>query len=138
MTAPHDAETALAELRRLGGKLRLDGEKIIVDWPAKSIPALAERLRAAKPELRAMLADNGLPGDEPDCTMQDRLAMIGAILAQRDDRGRVAYTASQVESCRIGLRQYAGTHPTIDVMLARLNAARKNALSWRMIVARRI
>ena len=92
------------------------------------------RVMLATPPLPAAT----LPGDEPDCTMRDRLAMIGAILAQRDDRGRVAYTTSQIESCRIGLRQYAGTHPTIDVMLARLNAARTNALTWRMIVARRI
>ena len=109
---------------------------MIVDWPAKSIPSIAERLRAAKAELRVVLADVGLPGDEPDCSMRERLAMIETILAQRDARGRVAYTAAQVESCRIGLSRHAGTHSAIDAMLHRLHEAKKNALTWQALAAR--
>jgi hypothetical protein len=131
-----DAQAAVAELQRIGGRLLLDGEKVIVDWPTKSIPAIAERLRAAKTELRAMLADVGLPGDEPDCSMRERLNMIDAILRQRDARGRINYTASQIEACAIGLRRHAGTHPDIDAMLHRLNEAAAMALGWRELVKR--
>jgi len=142
MNLPADAQAAVAELQRIGGKLRLDGEKVIVDWPQKSIPSIAERLRAAKAELRNMLADKpapedaGLPGDEPGCTMPERLAMIGAILGQRDARGRINYTASQIEACAIGLRRRAGTHPDIDAMLHRLNEAAALALGWRELARR--
>ena len=74
--------------------------------------------------------------DELDEDMRDRLAMIDAILAQRDDKGRSSYTGTQVESCAIGLRRHAGSHPAIDVMLARLLAAKKNALSARNLRSR--
>ena len=53
--ARREAHAVLDELHRLGGRLRLDGEKVIVNWPGARVAALAERLRAAKPELRAML-----------------------------------------------------------------------------------
>ena len=154
---PDDAKAAVDELQRIGGRLRLDGEKLIVDWPQKSIPELASRLRAAKPELRAMLAaapGGGpdwssliataqrlfnaelLPDDDLDADMRERLTMIDAILCQRDNRGRINYTASQIEACAIGLRRHAGTHPDIDAMLHRLNEAQAMALGWRELARR--
>lgn len=136
MNLSADAQVAVAELQRIGGRLLLDGEKVIVDWPTKSIPAIAERLRAAKTELRAMLADVGLPGDEPDCSMRERLNMIDAILCQRDTRGRINYTGTQIEACAIGLRRHAGTHPDVDAMLHRLNEAAALALGWRELARR--
>ena len=53
--ARREAHAVLDELHRIGGRVRLDGEKVMVDWHGKRSAALAERLRAVKPELRAML-----------------------------------------------------------------------------------
>jgi hypothetical protein len=80
-----------------------------------------------------------IPADTEDdlsADIRERLAAIAAVLAQRDARGRVAYTAAQVESCRIGLSRHAGTHPDIDAMLDGLNEAKKNALTWQVLAAR--
>jgi len=78
-----------------------------------------------------ILPDDGLSAD-----MHDRLATIERVLAQRDRKGRVAYTRSEVESCAIGLRRHAGTHPAIDGMLHRLNEAKKTALGWQELSRR--
>lgn len=76
------------------------------------------------------------PDDDLDPDMRDRLNMIEVILCQRDMRGRINYTASQIESCAIGLRRHAGTHPDIDAMLHRLNEAKKTALGWQELSRR--
>lgn len=156
MNAINEAHSALAELRRAGGRLRMDGAKLIVDWARARIPALADRLRAAKPELMEIIAAkmpeattgivadalrifNGriIPDeDDLDPDMSERLAMINKVLEQRDEKARVAFTRTEVESCAIGLRQHAGSHPAIDTMLARLNAAKKSALPWQTLAAR--
>ena len=54
--AETEARTAFAGLVRLGGRLKLrdDGEVVIV-WNGVRDDALADRLRAVVPELRAML-----------------------------------------------------------------------------------
>ena len=72
-----------------------------------------------------------LPDDDLDADMRERLNMIETILCQRDTRGRVSYTSSQIEACAIGLRRHAGTHPDIDAILHRLNEAAALALGWR-------
>jgi hypothetical protein len=140
MTARQEAEATLAELRRIGGRLRLVGEKVMVDWPGARVPALAARLRAAKTEVRAILiVQNGTKApesDDLDDDIRERLQKIDAILEQRDQWGRVAYSQSQVEACIIGLRRSAGAHPTIDAMLHRLNEAKKTALNWRELATR--
>ena len=74
--------------------------------------------------------------DDLDPDMSERLAMINKVLEQRDEKGRVGFTRSEVESCAIGLRQHAGSHPAIDTMLERLNAAKKSALPWQTLAAR--
>ena len=77
-----------------------------------------------------------LPDDDLDAEMRDRLTMIEVILCQRDTQGRISYHASQIESCAIGLRRHAGTHPDIDAMLHRLNEAAALALGWRELERR--
>ena len=57
------------------------------------------------------------------------LRRIDGILSLRDGKGRVAYTASQIDSCIIALRLHADEHPQNAAMLARLREAKKNALS---------
>ncbi len=74
--------------------------------------------------------------DDLDPDMSERLAMINKVLEQRDEKGRVAFTRTEVESCAIGLRKHAGSHPAIDTMLARLNAAKKSALTRQTLAAR--
>ncbi len=51
----HEAHAALVGLLRIGGRLRLEGEKVVLEWNGPRDAALAERLRAVKPDLRAML-----------------------------------------------------------------------------------
>ena len=77
-----------------------------------------------------------LPDDDLDGDMREGLRLTDAILAQRDEKGRVAYTQSQVDSCIIGLRGSAGTHPEFDAMLHGLKEAKKAALSWRTLAKR--
>jgi hypothetical protein len=80
-----------------------------------------------------------IPDDEEeadDADLRERLAAIDAMLDQRDERGRIAYTRSQVESCRIGLARYAGTSAAADEMLTQLAEAQKSALSWQTLAAR--
>ncbi len=77
-----------------------------------------------------------LPDDGLDADMRDRLAAIERVLAQRDGKNRVAYTRTEVESCAIGLRRHAGTHPAVDAILERLDTAKKNALTWQVLAAR--
>lgn len=74
--------------------------------------------------------------EEDDADLCERLAAIGAILDQRDERGRIAFTGSQVEACRIGLARYAGAGKAADAMLTRLAEAKKSALSWQTMAAR--
>ena len=74
--------------------------------------------------------------DDLDPDMSERLAMINKVLEQRDEKGRVAFTRTEVESCAIGLRKHAGSHPAIDAMLPRLEAAKKSALTWQTLAAR--
>jgi hypothetical protein len=77
-----------------------------------------------------------LPDDGLDADMHDRLAMIENVLAQRDSRGLISYTRTQIESCAIGLRRHAGTHAKIDTMLLRLDEAKKSALTRHDIAGR--
>lgn len=65
------------------------------------------------------------PDDYLATDMRDRLRAIDGILNLRDTRGRPAFTGSQIESCRIGLRGFAGEHPDVDAMLQRLTKAKK-------------
>lgn len=146
--AEHEARAALAALLRIGGRLRMDGGKVIVEWNGPRDDALAARLRAVKPELREMLlplADAAatarvmfnatviedapeLPHrPEDDWPLPRRLAAIDDILNQRDARGRINYTATEIESCRIGLAPFTG-QPGADATLARLALAKKSAL----------
>jgi len=156
MNAINEARAALAELRRAGHRLRLDGAKLIVEWAGARIPALADRLRAAKPELLEIIAAEtpeaapdlvldalGIFGgriipddDDLDPDIRGRLAMINKVLEQRDEKGRAAYTRSEVESCAIGLRAHRGLHPSIEAMLARLETAKESALTWQALKAR--
>ena len=155
--AQPEARAALAALLHIGGRLRVDGGKVTVQWNGPRDDALAARLRAVKPELRAMLLPlpdaaatargmfnatviEGAPElphrPEDDWPLPRRLAAIADILNQRDARGRISYTRSQVDSCLIGLRSFAG-QPGADAMLARLALAKKTALTaavlaWRM------
>jgi len=80
-----------------------------------------------------------LPDEEEadDAALCERLAAIGAILDQRDERGRIAFTGSQVESCRIGLARYGGTSKAADTTLLRLAEAKGLALTWQTLAARR-
>lgn len=78
-----------------------------------------------------------IPNDGLDADMHDRLESIDKVLAQRDSRGRISYTGTEIESCAIGLRRHAGAHPRIDAMLSRLEAAKKNALTWQAMARRR-
>lgn len=81
-----------------------------------------------------------IPDDEVDddnADLRDRLAMISAVLDQRDAKDRAAYTRSQVEACRIGLERYAGTSKAADAMITRLEEAKGLALSWQTLAARR-
>ena len=80
----------------------------------------------------AIIPDDDLRGD-----MRDRLNMIEVVLCQRDPKGRISYTASQIEACAIGLRRHAGTHPDVDTMLHRLNEADGLALGWQELQKRR-
>lgn len=80
----------------------------------------------------AIIPDDDLRGD-----MRDRLNMIELVLCQRDHKGRISYTASQIEACAIGLRRHAGTHPDVDTMLHRLNEADGLALGWQELQKRR-
>lgn len=77
-----------------------------------------------------------IPDDEIDADIHDRLASIENVLAQRDSRGLISYTRTQVESCAIGLRRHAGTHAKIDTMLLRLDEAKKSALTRHDIAGR--
>jgi len=94
------------------------------DWP--SLIATAQRMFNA--EL--------LPDDDLDLEMQERLNQIEVILCQRDTRGRINYTGTQIEACAIGLRRHAGTHSDVDAMLHRLNEAAALALGWRELARR--
>ena len=80
-----------------------------------------------------------IPDEEEadDADLRERLAMIAAVLDQRDEQGRIAYTRSQVEACRIGLARYGGTSKAADDMLTRLAEAKRKALTWQVIAARR-
>jgi len=78
-----------------------------------------------------------MPDDGLDADMHDRLEKIDNVLAQRDSRGRISYTGTEIESCAIGLRRHAGTHPRIDAMLSRLESAKKDALTWQVMAGRR-
>jgi hypothetical protein len=86
---------------------------------------------------KIMFNAESIPDDDLDACMRERLHMIEVILSQRDHQGRVSYTSSQIESCAIGLRRHAGTHPDVDSMLHRLNEAEALALGWREIERRR-
>jgi hypothetical protein len=103
--------------------------------PAAEVSSWRSLIEAAARMFNATI----LPDDEAeaaDTDLRERLAAIGAILDQRDERGRIAYTRSQVEACRIGLARYGGTGKAADSMLARLAEARKSALSWQTLAAR--
>ena len=80
-----------------------------------------------------------IPDEEEadDADLRERLAMIAAVLDQRDEQGRIAFTRSEVESCRIGLARYGGTSKAADAMLLRLAEAKRKALTWQVIAARR-
>jgi len=81
-----------------------------------------------------------IPDDDEeadDADLRERLAAIGAILDQRDERGRIAFTRSEVESCRIGLARHGGTSKAADTMLTRLAEAKGQALTWQTLAARR-
>lgn len=78
-----------------------------------------------------LLTDAGLEDD-----MRKRLSTIENVLSQRGSDGRVAFTASQIESCLIGLRGFAGQHPDVDIALLRLSEAKTSALTWRIIAGR--
>jgi hypothetical protein len=67
--------------------------------------------------------------DDMDCASRERLRLIENILALRDGKGRVAYTASQIDGCIIGLRGFAQEHPQNAKMLARLRDARRESLT---------
>jgi hypothetical protein len=86
--------------------------------------------------LRIFPGSRILPDDGLDADMHNRLAAIERVLAQRDWKNRVAYTRTEVESCAIGLRRHRGTHPAVDAILERLDAAKKNALTWQVLAAR--
>lgn len=75
--------------------------------------------------------------EEDDADLRERLAMISAVLDQRDDKDRAACTRSQVEACRIGLARYGGTSKAADDMLMRLAEAKGLALTWQTLAARR-
>jgi hypothetical protein len=103
--------------------------------PAAEVSSWRSLIEAAARMFNATV----IPDDEAeaaDTDLRERLAAIGAILDQRDERGRIAYTRSQVEACRIGLARYGGTGKAADSMLARLAEARKSALSWQTLAAR--
>lgn len=127
-----------------------------LDWRALAAQATARVAQAASPKQpttpaaefsrwRALIEAAArmfvaavIPGEAEadDDDLRERLAAIGAILDQRDERGRIAYTRSQVEACRIGLARYAGTCKAADAMLARLAEAKRMALSWQTLAAR--
>lgn len=77
-----------------------------------------------------------VPDDDADPEVWSQIDTIETILNQRDVKGRISYTRSQVDSCFIGLRGLAGTHPAVDAMLARLEKAKKSALTWTSLAAR--
>lgn len=78
-----------------------------------------------------LLTDDGLEED-----LRERLYAIENVLRQRGSDGRVGFTASQIDSCLIGLRGFAGQHPDVDAMLLRLTEAKTSALTWRTIAGR--
>jgi hypothetical protein len=103
--------------------------------PAAEVPSWKSLIEAAARMFNAtVIPDEAEEADDDD--LRERLAAIGAILDQRDDKDRAAYTRSQVESCRIGLARYGGTSKAADDMLTRLAAAQKSALSWQTMAAR--
>ena len=59
-----------------------------------------------------LMPDDGLTPD-----MRDRLTAIIGVISQTDREGRSNFTASEIESCLIGLRRHRGTHLTVDTML---------------------
>ena len=152
-----EAREAFLALLRRGGRLRLDGEKLIVVWNGPRDDVLATRLRAAKPVLHQMLRPlidpTGVAAElfdaiviesqqeaeastEEEWTLERRLAKCAEVLALRDGEGRVGYTRSQIDSLLIGLRTYHG-QPGADAMLDKLAEARKSALSWSDMASRR-
>lgn len=103
--------------------------------PAAEVSSWRSLIEAAARMFNAtVIPDDEAEADDDD--LRERLAAIGAILDQRDERGRIAYTRSQVEACRIGLARYGGTSKAADDMLTRLAAAQKSALSWQTMAAR--
>jgi hypothetical protein len=103
--------------------------------PAAEVSSWRSLIEAAARMFNAtVIPDEAEEADDDD--LRERLAAIGAILDQRDDKDRAAYTRSQVESCRIGLARYGGTSKAADDMLTRLAAAQKSALSWQTMAAR--
>ena len=74
-----EARSALAALLRVGGRLRLEDEKVIVEWNGPRDGALAARLRAVKPELREMLT--------PFATLEELVAAAGRIFGNAGERG---------------------------------------------------
>ena len=104
--------------------------------PAAEVSSWRSLVEAAARMFNAtILPDDEAEADDDD--LRERLAAIGAILDQRDERGRIAFTGSQVEACRIGLARYAGTGKAADAMLLRLAEAKKSALSWQTLAGRR-
>jgi hypothetical protein len=101
--------------------------------PSETCDAMPDLVAIA---LRIFPGSRILPDDGLDADMHNRLAAIERVLAQRDWKNRVAYTRTEVESCAIGLRRHRGTHPAVDAILERLDAAKKNALTWQVLAAR--
>ena len=103
--------------------------------PAAEVSSWGALVEAAARMFNAtILPDDEAEADDDD--LRERLAAIGAILDQRDERGRIAFTRSQVESCRIGLARYGGTSKAADSTLQRLAGAKGQALSWQTLAAR--
>ena len=103
--------------------------------PAAEVSSWRALIEAAARMFNATIIPDEEEADDAD--LRERLAMISAVLDQRDEQGRIAYTRSQVEACRIGLARYAGTSKAADAMLRRLAEAKGKALTWQVIAARR-
>lgn len=102
--------------------------------PAAEVSSWRALIEAAARMFNATILPDEADADDAD--LRERLAMISAVLDQRDDKDRVAYTRSQVEACRIGLERYGGTSKAADAMLLRLEDAKKNAMSWQTLASR--
>ena len=103
--------------------------------PAAEVSSWRALIEAAARMFNATIIPDEEEADDAD--LRERLAMIAAVLDQRDEQGRIAFTRSEVESCRIGLARYGGTSKAADAMLLRLAEAKRKALTWQVIAARR-